>query len=68
MQVLVDEEEYQAFFTAAKNQNMSLGEWVRQSLRKSLRTTSTRNPEETIDIKEMLQHIERGYNERNPST
>lgn len=40
LQVLLDKTEYQKFFQVAKAKGMSLGEWVRQAMRRSYEDTS----------------------------
>ena len=76
LQVLVDEAEYRRFSKQARTEGVSLGEWVRQSLRSSLKLVAGRSPEEkmgriralaqkgaypTSDIDSMLREIEQGY-------
>jgi hypothetical protein len=75
LQVLVNPKEYKAFMLAAKSKGVSLGEWVRQSLRKSVREYSSKDPGKmlkkieaisaqsnypTSDIDQMLAEIEKG--------
>lgn len=77
LQVLMDSKEYNAFSKMAKANGMSLGEWVRQSLRKAARSTVIRNSTDRIrklkliaassnaptgDIEQMLSEIESGRN------
>jgi hypothetical protein len=49
LQVLVDEKEYKEFGRRAKIEGVSVGEWVRQSLRQSLRNRSGKKPEEKMN-------------------
>ena len=75
MQVLVDEAELRRMQAAAKQQSLTLAEWVRSTLREALRQTPTGNVERKLeciraaarhefpsaDIEQMLEEIERGY-------
>lgn len=75
LQVLLDPKEYKQFMTIAKTQGMSLGEWVRQALRATVRQRSVGDAEEKLarikrlaekgdlptgDIESLLAEIERG--------
>jgi hypothetical protein len=75
LQVVVDEEELEAYRQVAHRRHLTLAEWVRQSLREarqaqpgrssrgkldSLRT-ATRHSYPTADIQQMLLQIEGGY-------
>ncbi len=75
MQVLVGDAEYKQLQESARSMGMSLGEWVRQTLRRALRS----EPSGTVDVKlerirsavahsfpapeidQMLDEIARGY-------
>lgn len=75
LQVVVDETELERFQGAAEKVGMTLAEWVRQVLRRAERDSSpgdvekklaavraaTRNSFPAPDIEEMLDQIERGY-------
>jgi hypothetical protein len=75
MQVLVDEGEFRRMQAAARQQSLSLAEWVRGTLREALRQTPTGSVERKLecvraavrhsfpsaDIERMLEEIERGY-------
>ncbi len=75
MQVLVDEAELRRMQAAAKQQSLTLAEWVRGTLREALRQTPTGGVERKLeclraamrhefpsaDIEQMLEEIERGY-------
>lgn len=75
MQVLIDEAEFRRIQAAAKQQSLTLAEWVRATLREALRQTPTGNVERKLeciraavqhefpsaDIERMLEEIERGY-------
>jgi hypothetical protein len=75
LQVLIDAKEYRLFAQIARAKGMSLGEWVRQELRRGAQETSVRDPDEkmrrlrrlaeqcsypTGEIDEMLADIEKG--------
>ena len=73
LQVLVDEQEYQEIQVAARNQRMTVAEWVRQALREArddqpgsidfkLRAIADASHYEfpTADIEVMLQEIDSG--------
>lgn len=77
LQVLMNPKEYKVFSRIAKSNGMSLGEWVRQSLRKAARSTLVRDPSDrmrkllliaarsngpTGDIDQILSEIEAGRN------
>ncbi len=75
LQVLLESKEYKTFQQMAREAGLSLGEWVRQALRRLSRERSTKSPREkleairramqyngpTCDIEQMLQEIEQGY-------
>ncbi len=75
MQVLVDEAEFRRMQAAAKQQSLTLAEWVRGTLREALRLppkfnvghmlecirAATRQEFPSADIERMLEEIERGY-------
>ena len=75
LQVLFEEREYKAFQRLAKNQGLSLGEWVRLALRDVANRLSTKSPQSKLknirksakqsypsgDIDEILSQIESGY-------
>jgi len=75
LQVLLDEEELQAMREYALEQGLTLSEWVRQALRKTMQLRSgddvdsklecvrsaVRHEFPTADIDEMLSEIEEGY-------
>jgi hypothetical protein len=78
LQVLLDEEEFDAIRQAADNEGLTVSEWVRQVLRRARRESATgdrsrklatiraavRHDFPTSDIDEMIQEIERGYRDR----
>ncbi|MXY60453.1 MAG: antitoxin [Chloroflexi bacterium] len=77
LQVLLDEDDYQAIKSAAHAQRMTIAEWVRQTLRKAKRTSpksveeklrairdAYRHNHPTADIDVMLREIEAGRNAR----
>ncbi len=82
LQVLIPPKEYKEFARIAAKSGMSLGEWVRQSLRKSARAVPVSDPLErwhkiqlyaaqhnespAPDIKKMLSEIEKGRNIKKP--
>jgi hypothetical protein len=75
LQVLLDEEELQAMREHALEQGLTLSEWVRQTLRRTMNLRSAddvdrklecvrsavRHEFPTADIDEMLSEIEEGY-------
>lgn len=75
MQVLMDEAEYRVLRRVAGRQNMTVAEWVRQTLRAACRSGSSSDPDRkiariraaaelslpTADIDRMLEEIESGY-------
>lgn len=74
LQVLLNYKEYKSFQQLAKEAGVSLGEWVRQALRRVAGDYSGKSPAEkiaairravqlngpTCDIEQMLEEIERG--------
>lgn len=79
LQVVVETAELRRFQRAAKSGGLTLAEWVRQALRRAERDsssgdpgkklaavrTATRNAFPAPDIGEMLDEIERGYEQTN---
>ncbi len=75
LQVLLDEAEYREIKKIARQQHLTVAEWVRQALRLARRREPLGGPERkldavraaaqhafpTADIEVMLQEIERGY-------
>jgi hypothetical protein len=75
LQVLLSSDEYLSFQSMARAARISLGEWVRQVLRKKASEQSAKSPAEklkairkayrsnfpTADIDQMLREIESGY-------
>ena len=75
LQVLLEAKEYKTFQNVARNEGLSLGEWVRQSLRKAAQAFPSKSPEQklksvrkaiqhsspTVDINQMIREIESGY-------
>lgn len=75
LQVLVEPKEYRQFQALAEAKGLSLGEWVRQILRRFAQSTSTKNPQIKIaqirkasqlnyptgDIEQILAETEKGY-------
>ncbi len=75
LQVLLEAREYRSLQEAAKAAGLSLGEWVRQALRRAMTLTAkkpartkltairraSRHRFPTADIDDMLEEIERGY-------
>lgn len=75
LQVLLEYKEYRTFQQMAREAGLSLGEWVRQALRRMAGSRSRKSPQEkmeairramryngpTCDIEQMLQEIEQGY-------
>ena len=74
LQVLFDDEEYLALQESAREERMSMAEWVRQALRQARRrrhhavetkleavATACRRQFPTAEIDEMLDEIEKGY-------
>lgn len=75
LQVLLEPKEYRTFQQIAREAGLSLGEWVRQALRKFLEDKPKKTPQEklaairrasqynfpTADIEQMLAEIEKGY-------
>ena len=78
LQVILDDEELQEIQRIAELKQMTVAEWVRQSLRAARKGESTGDPERklasvraaarhsfpTADVEEMLQQIAAGYAER----
>jgi uncharacterized protein (DUF2344 family) len=77
LQVLIDKKEYKTFMRIAKAAGLSLGEWVRQSLRKALSEKSLTDHKTKMakihklarssnlksgEIEEILEQIESGRN------
>lgn len=77
LQVLIETKEYKSFMRIAKAAGLSLGEWVRQSLRKTLNEKSSTDHQTKMakvyrlaragdlpsgDIEEILEQIETGKN------
>jgi hypothetical protein len=75
LQVLIDPKEYRQFARIARAKGLSLGEWVRQELRRGAKEISVRDPEERLrrirriaeegshptgSIEEMLADIDKG--------
>lgn len=75
LQVVLDPKEWKLFAQMAKREGVSLGEWVRQNLRKAANGTPVTDPKERIrrlkviaslsngptgDIDQLLKEIERG--------
>lgn len=75
LQVLLPEQEMEAIREAATSENLSVGEWVRQSLRAARQSKpngnaaaklaivrhAARQSYPTADINQMLSEIEQGY-------
>lgn len=75
LQVLLEPKEFRSFQQLAREAGLSLGEWVRQTLRRASGNYSRKSPEEkmeavrracqynfpTADIDQMLAEIEKGY-------
>jgi len=75
LQVLMRDSDFLALKRHAANLKLTVGEWVRQTLFKTIKQTSSRSPEEklreirraiqchfpTSDIDQMLREIEQGY-------
>lgn len=75
LQVLLDPREYSLFQKKATEDGMTLGEWVRQALRKSFENISLKSASKkiqsvrnaskysypTADIEQMIAETERGY-------
>ncbi|MBI3541538.1 MAG: antitoxin [Deltaproteobacteria bacterium] len=75
LQVLLDARDYRSFQQMAKGAGLSLGEWVRQALRRIGENTTTRSPHNKLenirkasrfhyptgDIETILHEIEKGY-------
>ncbi len=75
LQVLLDEEEIREIQRVARQQRMTVAEWVRQSLRVARRREPIGDPKKKIevvraasrhafptgDIEQLLEEIERGY-------
>lgn len=75
LQVLVEPKEYKSFQQMAREAGLSLGEWVRQALRRMAGDSSRKSPAQKIaairraaqsngptgGIEQMLEEIERGY-------
>lgn len=75
LQVLLEPREYRSFQQIARETGLSLGEWVRQALRKVAGSSSRKSQHKkmeavrramqfngpTGDIEQILQEIEKGY-------
>ncbi len=75
LQVLLDPKEFNGFQHLARELGVSLGEWVRQSLRQAAQRSSHKSPREKLEsirragrlnypsgeIETMLGEIEKGY-------
>lgn len=75
LQVLLDEEEFDEIREIARDQHLTVSEWVRRSLREARRLESRRSARAKLDviakaahhsfpsgeIESMLEEIERGY-------
>ncbi len=75
LQVLVPDDELEAFRAAARAEHLTLSDWVRQALRDVAAERSTAKPDERIeairraathafpapDVEQMLAEIEAGY-------
>ena len=76
LQVLLEPREYRSFQLLAREMGLSLGEWVRQALRRMAGSRSKKSVEEKLahirrysrynsapspDIEQMLAEIEKGY-------
>ncbi len=75
MQVLIEPKEYKQFQRLAEAKGLSLGEWVRQILRRFSESSSARDPQIKIahirkasqlnypsgDIEQILGEIEKGH-------
>ncbi len=75
LQVLLEPKEYKAFQQIARETGLSLGEWVRQALRRLAAEKAGKSPREKLeairrysslnaptgDIDHMLSEIEKGY-------
>lgn len=75
LQVLLDPKEYKLFQKMARQEGLSLGEWVRKVLRKAQEQLSQQFPSQKLkalqkaaqhqypsaDIDQMLSEIEKGY-------
>lgn len=75
LQVLMEPKEYKQFQRLAEAKGLSLGEWVRQILRRFAQSTSTKDPQTKINqirkasqlsypsgaIEQILAEIEKGY-------
>ncbi len=75
LQVLIEPKEYREFQKMAKQAHTSLGEWVRQALRRTTQQTSGRSAAEKLasirrasahafpsgEIDQILSEIEQGY-------
>lgn len=75
LQVLVEPKEYRLFQHIAEEKGLSLGEWVRQILRRFAQSASIKDPQTKIDqirkasrhefpsgdIGQILAEIEKGY-------
>ena len=75
LQVLIEPKEYQVFQKLARQAHMSLGEWVRQALRRTTQQVSGKSPMDKLasirrasahtfpsgDIDRILSEIEQGY-------
>lgn len=81
LQVLLDEPEYRDLQRTARRHRMTVSEWVRQVLRRSIAEVPVEDPGRkvravregvrhaypTADIAQMLAEIERGYGSGTPS-
>jgi predicted 2-oxoglutarate/Fe(II)-dependent dioxygenase YbiX len=75
LQVVVQEAELREIRRVARQERMTVSEWVRRSLRQARRAVSTQDPDRKLevlraalehsapapDIEQMLAEIERGY-------
>ncbi|HCU24762.1 MAG TPA: antitoxin [Deltaproteobacteria bacterium] len=75
LQVLIEAKEYKSFQRLARETGLSLGEWVRQALRRLAMEKTSANPQEKLaalrryadlkaptgDIEQILAEIEQGY-------
>ena len=75
LQVLFEPKEYKTLQLLAREAGLSLGEWVRQALRRAADTSSVKTPQQKLkgirrfsqlngptgDIEQILKEIESGY-------
>ena len=75
LQVLLEAKEYKSFQQLAKEAGLSLGEWVRQTLRQTSQRFSKKNPQKKLEqirkagkhhnpageVEDILKEIEKGY-------